>query len=206
MTSSSRKPAWLKVKAPPAPAYRATGALLDDLGLHTVCAEARCPNKGECFGAGTATFLVLGDRCSRACRFCSVEHAGALDAPDADEPRRVAEAARRLGLSHVVVTSVTRDDLPDGGAAHFVATIAALRGELPAATVEVLVPDFGGDAAALAAVAAARPDVLGHNLETVPRLYCAGASAPQAQYVRSLELLAAVARTSAAPAQGQASW
>ncbi len=187
-SGAGRKPAWLKVKAPPAPAFRATGALLDDLELHTVCAEARCPNKGECFGSGTATFLVMGDRCTRSCGFCSVRHDGIAVAPlDPDEPRRVAVAAARLGLSHVVVTSVTRDDLKDGGAAQFAATIAALRGALPAATVEVLVPDFGGDDAALAVVLNARPDVLGHNLETVPRLY--GAARPQARYGRSLELL-----------------
>jgi len=187
-----RKPAWLKVR-PPAPApFRATGALLDDLHLHTVCEEARCPNKGECFSAGTATFLILGDRCTRDCRFCSVERSAASGearpAPlDADEPRRVAEAAVRLGLRHVVVTSVTRDDLGDGGAAHFAATVAALRDTLPAATVEVLVPDFLGDADALGAVLAARPDVVGHNLETVVRLY--PLVRPRADYGRSLRLL-----------------
>jgi lipoic acid synthetase len=188
----ARKPSWLKVR-PPAPApFRATGALLDDLHLHTVCEEARCPNKGECFSAGTATFLILGDRCTRDCRFCSVESSvadrEAGPAPlDADEPRRVAEAAARLGLRHVVVTSVTRDDLGDGGAAHFAATVAALRDALPAATVELLVPDFLGDADALGAVLAARPDVVGHNLETVARLY--PLVRPRADYGRSLRLL-----------------
>jgi lipoic acid synthetase len=217
-----RKPAWLKHKAPAPRQYRATGALLDELGLHTVCEEARCPNKGECFAAGTATFLILGDACTRACRFCSVEHASAGESPpggdpataaaalcrvDADEPARVALAAARLGLRHVVVTSVTRDDLPDGGAAHFAATVAAVRTLSSGATVEVLIPDLGGDGAALRAVLAARPDVLGHNLETVPRLY--PEARPQAVYERSLELLrrAAVwARSEAAPdeAWGQA--
>ena len=188
--SHARKPAWLKVKAPEPRRYRATGALLDELELHTVCREARCPNKGECFAAGTATFLILGDACTRGCRFCSVERASAARRPrpvDLDEPRRVAEAARRLGLRHVVVTSVTRDDLPDGGAGAFAAVVAAVRAELPAATVEVLIPDLGGDGAALATVLAANPDVLNHNLETVPRLY--PEVRPQARYGRSLELL-----------------
>jgi lipoyl synthase len=185
-----RKPAWLKHKAPAPRQYRATGALLDELGLHTVCEEARCPNKGECFGSGTATFLILGDVCTRSCRFCSVEHAcggAGLCGLDGGEPARVAEAAARLALRHVVVTSVTRDDLPDGGASHFAATVAAVRGAVPGATVEVLIPDLGGDEAALRAVLADRPDVLGHNLETVPRLY--PQVRPQAVYRRSLELL-----------------
>jgi len=201
-----RKPDWLKVKAPEPRHYRATGALLDELGLHTVCREARCPNKGECYASGTATFLVLGDVCTRGCRFCSVGHAvpasdvaaaaptraaAGLCAVDPDEPRRVAEAARRLGLRHVVVTSVTRDDLPDGGAGQFAAAISAVREAVPQATVEVLIPDLGGDDAALRAVLAARPDVLGHNLETVPRLY--PRVRPQARYARSLELLARAA-------------
>jgi len=192
-----RKPAWLKQKAPAPRRFRATGALLDELELHTVCREARCPNKGECFAAGTATFLILGDVCTRACAFCAVEGEGKTDAAtavcalDEDEPRRVAEASRRLGLRHVVVTSVTRDDLPDGGAAQFVAAIAAVRDAVPEATVEVLIPDLGGDEAALAAVLAARPDVLNHNLETVPRLY--PQVRPQARYERSLELLARAA-------------
>jgi len=190
----ARKPAWLRVKAPQPRQYRATGALLDELDLHTVCREARCPNKGECYASGTATFLILGKACTRGCRFCSVDHvpgapdgAAALGAPDADEPRRVAEAARSLGLRHVVITSVTRDDLADGGAGHFAAVVAALRGAVPGATVEVLIPDLGGDDAALRVVLAARPDVLDHNLETVPRLYAQ--VRPQAMYGRSLELL-----------------
>jgi lipoic acid synthetase len=170
-----------------------------------VCSEARCPNKGECFSAGTATFLILGDRCTRACRFCAVE--GAADqrgvcAVDPDEPRRLSEAARRLGLRHVVVTSVTRDDLPDGGAGHFAAAVVALREWLPAATVEVLIPDLDGDDAALRAVLAARPDVVGHNLETVPRLY--PAVRPQAAYARSLELLGRAAEWARAAACGPA--
>jgi lipoic acid synthetase len=208
-----RKPEWLKVKAPVPRQFRATGALLDELELNTVCREARCPNKGECYASGSATFLILGDTCTRACRFCAVAHAGAasahdavgaavdgadparvatgLCAADADEPRRVAEAARRLGLRHVVITSVTRDDLADGGAGQFAAAVAAVREELPAATVEVLIPDLGGDNAALAAVLAARPDVLNHNVETVARLY--PQVRPQARYAGSLQLLARAA-------------
>ena len=211
-----RKPAWLKLKAPAPRQYRATGALLDELELHTVCREARCPNKGECYASGTATFLILGDVCTRACRFCAVEGEGrtvsgsvtaagpspaaaAVRALDPDEPRRVAEAARRLGLRHVVITSVTRDDLPDGGAAHFAAAVAAVRAAAPDATVEVLIPDLGGDQAALRAVLAARPDVLDHNLETVPRLY--PDVRPQARYERSLELLARAAAWAREPAE-----
>lgn len=213
-----RKPAWLKRKAPAPRRFRATGALLDELELHTVCREARCPNKGECYASGTATFLILGDVCTRACRFCAVEGEGKSEAAeaaapsaaapatpdgttgsgsagvcalDADEPRRVAEAARRLGLRHVVITSVTRDDLTDGGAAQFAAAVIAVREAVPGATVEVLIPDLGGDEAALRAVLAARPDVLNHNLETVPRLY--PQVRPQAGYERSLELLARAA-------------
>lgn len=202
--SADRKPAWLKVKAPAAGAFRATAGVLGDLRLHTVCDEARCPNRGECFSAGTATFLILGDVCTRDCAFCAVEHAGpgpaspdGICAPDPGEPARLAEAAARLGLAHVVVTSVTRDDLEDGGAAQFAATIRALRAALPEATVEVLVPDFGGDRAALDRVLAARPDVLGHNLETVPRLY--PEVRPRAAYERSLELLRRATRAQPRP-------
>ncbi len=184
---AGRKPPWLKVKVPPARAFRATAGLLDELRLHTVCDEARCPNKGECFASGTATFLILGDACTRDCRFCSVTHGAWSGAVDEDEPRRVAQAAARLGLRHVVVTSVTRDDLPDGGAALFADVIRETRAALPQATVEVLTPDFGGSTAALDAVLAAAPHVFNHNLETVPRLY-AGVR-PQAGYARSLELL-----------------
>jgi lipoic acid synthetase len=206
-----RKPAWLKREAPAPRQFRLTGALLDDLDLHTVCREARCPNKGECYSSGTATFLILGDVCTRACAFCSVEGEGkpmparaplGVRALDEDEPRRVAEAARRLGLRHVVVTSVTRDDLPDGGAAQFAAVIAAVREVVPEATVEVLVPDLAGDEAALGIVLAARPDVLNHNLETVPRLY--PRVRPQARYERSLELLARAAAWARSPGLGEA--
>jgi lipoic acid synthetase len=207
VSPAARKPPWLKLRAPAPRQYRATSALLDELGLHTVCAEARCPNKGECFAAGTATFLVLGDACTRACRFCAVEHAGAasqaLAGPDRDEPRRVTEAAARLKLRHVVVTGVTRDDLADGGAAHFAAVVGELRRGVPGATVEVLIPDFAGDGAALARVLAAAPDVVNHNVETVPRLYAA--VRPQAEYGRSVSLLkrAAVWARSGAGAGGR---
>jgi lipoic acid synthetase len=164
--------------------------MLRDLGLHTVCQSAHCPNIGECFARGTATFMILGGVCTRSCRFCAVE-GGRPAAPDPDEPARVAEATRRLGLRHVVVTSVTRDDLPDGGAGHWAATIRALRaagGE--GLTVEVLTPDFGGDRAALAAVAEAGPAIFNHNVETVPRLYAE--VRPEAVYGRSLAVLRGV--------------
>ncbi len=162
------------------------GARLGAMGVHTVCQSARCPNVGECFGRGTATFMILGDICTRDCRFCAVEH-GVPGPPDSDEPRRVAEAAKMLLLSHVVVTSVTRDDLPDGGASQFAATIGAVRELLPEGRVEVLVPDFEGDWRALQIVLSEAPDVLNHNVETVPRLYAE--VRPQAHYERSLELL-----------------
>ena len=198
-SGQARKPEWLKRRVPQARPFRATQALLDGLRLHTVCQEARCPNKGECYAAGTATFLILGDGCTRACRFCSVRHGRPVPV-DADEPRRVAEAARQLGLRHVVITSVTRDDLPDGGAAHYAATIAAVRAAVPTATIEVLIPDLGGEDAALSRIFAARPDVLNHNLETVPRLY--PTVRPQADYRRSLALLARAARWARASGNG----
>ena len=198
----ARKPDWLRVNLPPAREFRATAGLLERLRLHTVCDEARCPNRGECFAAGTATFLILGDECMRACRFCSVKHGKPDGVMDEDEPRRVAQAAVALGLRHVVVTSVTRDDLPDGGAGQFAATVAALRRALPDASVEVLVPDFGADAGALATVLVERPDVLNHNLETVPRLY--PTVRPQAGYERSLALLRAAAEWARAAVDGAA--
>jgi lipoic acid synthetase len=166
--------------------------LLEELGLNTVCSSAKCPNRGECYAAGTATFMVLGTECTRNCRFCAVEP-GRPAPPDAGEPSRVAEAAERMGLRHVVVTMVTRDDLPDGGAAHVAATVGAVRERVPAAAVEVLVSDFGGDEAAIDAVAVARPDVFNHNVETVPRLY--PAVRPQAGYPRSLRVLARAKET-----------
>lgn len=166
--------------------------MVGDLGLHTVCQSAKCPNMAECFSRSVATFMILGNACTRNCAFCNVTP-GRPEAVDPDEPRRVARAAARLGLKYVVVTSVTRDDLPDGGAAHFAAVIRALRAELPGAGVEVLIPDFKGDEAALRTVIKAAPEVINHNVETVPGLY--PRIRPQARYECSLELLARVARS-----------
>lgn len=180
-----RKPEWLKKKID----IKELGkmqALLRSLSLHTVCEGADCPNRGECFKAGTATFMILGNTCTRGCRFCAVGK-GRPAPPDPAEPEHVADAAQKLGLKHVVVTSVTRDDLPDGGASHFAKTIRALNNRLPQSTVEVLIPDFKGSEEALNFVIAAQPDVVNHNLETVPSLY--STVRPQAVYKRSLELL-----------------
>jgi lipoic acid synthetase len=162
-------------------------AMVNDLSLHTVCQEARCPNIFECWSDRTATFMLMGDVCTRFCGFCSVGK-GAPLALDAEEPRHVAEAVRKLGCTHAVITSVNRDDLPDGGAAHFAATIRAVRELNPATAVEVLIPDFRGNEAALDAVLDARPDVLAHNTETVPRLY--KKVRPDADYRQTLEVLA----------------
>jgi lipoic acid synthetase len=184
----SRHPPWLKVRAPGGAGYVETLATVRKLGLHTVCQEARCPNIGECWGHKTATFMLLGDTCTRNCGFCAVTHGRPLTV-DAGEPARVAEAVERLGLQHVVVTSVNRDDLPDGGAAHFAATALAIRSRLPTCRIEVLVPDFQGDLTAVATVTASPVDVFNHNVETVPRLY--RRVRPGARYERSLEVLAA---------------
>lgn len=170
-------------------------AILRELELHTVCESAKCPNRMECFSGRTATFMLLGDVCTRDCAFCGIDK-GVPDLPDEGEPERVARAAARMGLKHVVMTSVTRDDLPDGGAAHFAAAVRAVRSLLPAATVEVLVPDFRGDAGALRTVLDAAPDVFNHNLETVEELY--PAVRPRAVYGRSLELLRSAAEAPAA--------
>ncbi|MCL1856946.1 MAG: lipoyl synthase [Kiritimatiellaeota bacterium] len=164
-----------------------TQAQLRRQGLHSVCEGAQCPNIGECWARGHLTLMILGDRCTRGCRFCGIT-AKTPSPPDPDEPRRVAEAVTQMGMRHVVITSVTRDDLPDGGAAHWEATICAIRKAAPNVTLETLVPDFGGDTAAWHRIAAARPDILGHNLETVPRLYPAVRKG--ADYARSLRLLA----------------
>jgi lipoic acid synthetase len=180
------KPPWLTRRLPTGPAYENLKTLLRASRLHTVCQQARCPNIWECFAQGTATFLILGSQCTRSCRFCAVGR-GPTDPPDPEEPARVAEVAATLGLTYVVVTSVTRDDLADGGAEHFARTIGEIRRRLPNALVEVLVPDFCGDPDALRAVSEARPDVLNHNLETVLRLY--PVVRPQADYRRSLALL-----------------
>jgi lipoyl synthase len=184
--AAGRKPEWLKKPLPEAKSLAKMEGLLRARRLHTVCESALCPNLGTCFGHGTATFLIMGDVCTRGCRFCGVETGPPLEL-DADEPENVADAAAALGLRHVVITSVTRDDLPDGGAAHYVATIEAVRRRLPEATVEVLVPDFGGSKESADLVIAAVPEVFNHNLETVPRLY--SKVRPQADYQRSLGLL-----------------
>ena len=181
-----RKPPWLKRRIPAGTSSRKVPDLLRKGGLHTVCEEALCPNQGECFSRGTATFLILGDRCTRDCRFCSVAH-GPSGPPDPEEPARVADVVREMGLHYVVITSVTRDDLADGGAGLFARTIQEIRGRNPETLVEVLIPDFEGDERALHKVLEARPDVLNHNLETVPRLY--PSVRPEAVYRRSLELL-----------------
>lgn len=182
-------PAWMRKQASHSPRVLELRRLLAGQELRTVCQDARCPNMGECFASGTATFMILGDRCTRGCYFCAVT-AGIPGPPDPAEPRRVARTAAGLGLMHVVVTSVTRDDLPDGGAGHFVATVQAVRELMPAATIEILTPDFGGSLEAVDTAAAARPDVYNHNLETVPRLY--PGVRPGADYLRSLDLLARV--------------
>ena len=185
--AARRHPPWLKVRAPGGPSYLETRATVQALGLHTVCEEAHCPNIGECWSHRTATVMLLGDTCTRNCAFCAVSH-GRPKPVDAAEPARVAEAVARLGLQHVVVTSVNRDDLPDGGAAHFARTAEAIKARVPSARVEVLVPDFQGNAEAVRTVVASPIDILNHNVETVPRLY--KRVRPGAQYARSLALLA----------------
>jgi lipoic acid synthetase len=184
--SSQRKPPWLKVRAPGSPSYLRLKGLMRELRLHTVCEEARCPNIGECWNHGTATFMILGDVCTRACSYCAVSH-GRPRPVDHAEPIRVADAIGRLDLSHVVITSVDRDDLDDGGASIFAATIREIRARSPRCRVEVLIPDFQGDPEALRAVIDARPDILNHNTETVPRLYRMARSG--GRYARTLELL-----------------
>ncbi|MBD3238944.1 MAG: lipoyl synthase [Chitinivibrionales bacterium] len=181
-----RLPSWLRRRIPSAGRKHSVERSLASGALHTVCEEAACPNRGECFGRGTATFLILGSTCTRSCRFCDVSH-GAPQLPDPDEPRRLVETARSLGLDYVVITSVTRDDLPDGGAGQFAAVVRALATELPDTGVEVLVPDFGGSMSALMQVLESGPDVLNHNVETVPRLY--PLVRPEADFDRSVTLL-----------------
>jgi lipoic acid synthetase len=181
------KPDWLRVKAPQRERIGAVADLLLDLKLNTVCQEASCPNIGECFAGGTATFLIMGPGCTRACPYCDIDFDKSVRELDPTEPERLGEAVARLGLKHVVITSVNRDDLSDGGASQFVACIEQVRHRSPLTTIELLIPDFCGDWDALAAVMAAGPDVLNHNIETVPRLY--KRARPQGVYERSLELL-----------------
>lgn len=181
-----RKPEWLQKRAIPDGEGSSVSALMDDNRLNTVCRSARCPNKGECFENGVATFMILGETCSRNCGFCAVSP-GSPSPPDNDEPFRVAEAAKKLSLKHVVITSVTRDDLPDGGAGRFAKTVNAIRAELPNATVEVLTPDFAGDKGSIELVLNSQPDIFNHNIETVPTLY--KKVRPQALFERSLEVL-----------------
>ena len=190
MAARPRRPEWMKVRAPSSDSrYYEVKGLMREGGLVTICEEARCPNIGECWGRGTATFQILGDTCTRACRYCYV-HSGKPDAPpDPLEPLRLAQAAAQMQLSHVVVTSVDRDDLPDRGAAHYAATIRAIRRKLPDADVEILTPDFlGVEEDSLATVLAARPDVFGHNIETVRRLHPHMRGA-KASYEKALWLL-----------------
>ena len=186
MTVRERKPPWIRARWPGGERYAEIVALLRDSSLNTVCQEARCPNIGECFNRGTATFMILGDTCTRACGFCAVT-SGRPGALDWDEPARLAATVERLQLNYVVITSVNRDDAPDGGAAIFAACIEAVRARRPDCSVEVLIPDLMGDQAALETVLAAQPTVLNHNVETVERLY--PRVRHQARYARSLELL-----------------
>jgi lipoic acid synthetase len=188
VATARRHPPWIKVRAPGGPGYVETLGIVKSLGLHTVCEEARCPNLGECWAHKTATFMLLGDTCTRNCSFCAVAHGKPLTV-DPHEPEHVGAAVARLGLRHVVVTSVNRDDLPDGGASHFAATARAIRRAAPDCRIEVLVPDFQGDLAAVATVVAAPVAIFNHNIETVPRLY--RRVRPGAKYDRSLAVLAA---------------
>jgi lipoic acid synthetase len=181
------KPEWLKRKLPDPGALGKMRSLLQRHGLNTVCQGALCPNQGECFSQGTATFLILGKTCTRNCTFCAIPTEDRPPAPDPDEPRRIAQAAAELGLKHVVITSVTRDDLEDGGASHFARTVEELRKMNPQIIVEVLIPDFQGSVEALKTVTDSAPNILNHNLETVPRLY--PEVRPQAVYSRSIKLL-----------------
>ncbi|HXF93463.1 MAG TPA: lipoyl synthase [Nitrospiraceae bacterium] len=186
-----RLPPWFKVRMQRGPDYQDIRRIVDTLHLHTICEEARCPNVWECWNARTATFLILGDLCTRRCHYCAVT-TGRPQAVDVEEPRRVADAVRTLGLRHAVITSVNRDELEDGGASVFAETIRQIKLTTPSCTVEVLIPDFEGDETALATVAAEKPDILNHNIETVPRLF--PSIRPQGRYCRSIELLARAKR------------
>ncbi len=181
------KPAWLRVKAPQHERIGDVADLLKDLRLNTVCQEASCPNIGECFAGGTATFLIMGPGCTRACPYCDIDFDRSLRALDPTEPERLGQAVARMKLAHVVITSVNRDDLTDGGASQFVACVKAVRSKSPLTTIELLIPDFCGDFNSLEKVMSAAPNVLNHNIETVPRLY--KRVRPQGLFARSLELL-----------------
>lgn len=183
---SGRLPPWFKVRLRTGPDYQDIRRIMDRLNLHTICEEARCPNVWECWNARTATFLILGDICTRRCHYCSVTTGRPLEL-DREEPLRVAQAVQALGLRHAVITSVNRDELEDGGASIFVETIRHIRRLLPSCSVEILIPDFEGNGAALAMVAAEKPDILNHNIETVRRLF--PSIRPQGKYQRSIELL-----------------
>jgi lipoyl synthase len=195
----TRKPDWLKIRLPGGEHFLKVRELVKEGGLHTVCEGAHCPNIGECWNSQTATFMIMGDVCTRNCRFCAVQ-TGPVAPLDDQEPRRVAEAVTALNLSYAVITSVTRDDLPDGGAGHFARTIAEIRRLQPNCKIEVLIPDFQGSEAALKTVLDAHPDVLNHNIETVPRLY--SLARPQAGFQRSLQLLSRAAKLNARTKSG----
>ena len=190
----ARKPSWLKVRSPGGQNYIRLKKMMRTGALHTVCEEAGCPNMGECWEAGTATFMILGDVCTRACKYCGVAH-GMPTELDADEPRRVAESVEEMALEHAVITSVNRDELPDGGAGIYADTIRSIHGRVPGCSVEVLIPDFKGDESALRVVVDARPEILGHNLETVERLH--PDVRPGGRYWRSISFLGAVKKMNA---------
>lgn len=187
MNAPSRLPPWFKVRATTGPDYLELKQTMDRLGLHTICEEARCPNRWECWNARTATFLILGETCTRRCHYCSVQ-TGRPHAVDHEEPHRVADAVQALGLRHAVITSVNRDELPDGGAGVFAETIRQIRARTPGCTIEVLIPDFEGNESALHTICAETPEILNHNIETVRRLF--PSLRPQGKYQRSLDLLA----------------
>lgn len=198
------KPDWLRVKAPQWERVGNVKEILRDLALNTVCEEASCPNIGECFNAGTATFLIMGPACTRACPYCDIDFEKKPKPLDPTEPQRLAEAVRRLGLNHVVITSVNRDDLPDGGAIQFVHCIQAIRSTSPQTTIEVLIPDLCGNWNALDTILQAQPEVLNHNTETVPRLY--RRTRPQGDYQRTLELLQRTSERRATLTRASAPW
>jgi len=195
----NQKPSWLKVKLPGSKEFSNVRKLVEQSHLHTVCQSAKCPNIGECWSRRTATFMIMGDVCTRNCRFCAVD-GGNVQPLDSAEPERVAEAVQTLQLKYAVITSVTRDDLPDGGADHFARTIQAIRARVPQCTIEVLIPDFQGSERDLKTVLAAEPDVLNHNIETVPRLY--PKARPMADYQQSLQLLERAASLGAVAKSG----